>query len=77
MSMESRYGSMAAYAPSHFKWEASGKLAVITLDRPDRKNPLTFESYAELRDLCARISRSQQQEIDEMRAIQTRLGAPH
>ena len=48
--MESQYGSMAAYSPRHFKWQAQGKLAVITLDRPDRKNPLTFESYAELRD---------------------------
>jgi enoyl-CoA hydratase/carnithine racemase len=50
MSMESQFSSMAAYAPKHFKWQAQGKLAVITLDRPDRKNPLTFESYAELRD---------------------------
>ena len=50
MSMESRYDNMAAYAPTHFRWEARGKLAVITLDRPDRKNPLTFDSYAELRD---------------------------
>ena len=50
MSMESQYGSMAGYSPRHFKWQAHGKLAVITLDRPDRKNPLTFESYAELRD---------------------------
>ena len=32
-------------------WEVAGKVATITLDRPERKNPLTFESYAELRDL--------------------------
>ena len=51
MSMESQFSSMSAYAPNHFKWQAQGKLAVITLDRPDRKNPLTFDSYAELRDL--------------------------
>ncbi|MEQ8818434.1 MAG: enoyl-CoA hydratase family protein [Thalassobaculum sp.] len=39
------------FAPEHFKLEVDGKLATVTLDRPDRKNPLTFESYAELRDL--------------------------
>jgi enoyl-CoA hydratase/carnithine racemase len=36
--------------PSHFLWRAEGKVGLITLDRPARKNPLTFESYAELRD---------------------------
>jgi enoyl-CoA hydratase/carnithine racemase len=35
----------------HFLWKAEGKVGVITLNRPERKNPLTFESYAELRDL--------------------------
>jgi enoyl-CoA hydratase/carnithine racemase len=41
------------YAAQHFRWEvaADGKVATITLDRPERKNPLTFDSYAELRDL--------------------------
>jgi enoyl-CoA hydratase/carnithine racemase len=38
------------FAPKHFKWELKGKVATITLNRPERKNPLTFESYAELRD---------------------------
>ncbi len=38
------------FAPQHFKLEVDGKLATVTLNRPDRKNPLTFESYAELRD---------------------------
>src|SRR5262245_10575765 len=37
-------------APQHFRWALAGKVATITLDRPERKNPLTFESYAELRD---------------------------
>jgi len=37
--------------PRHFLWRTEGKVGVITLNRPERKNPLTFESYAELRDL--------------------------
>jgi enoyl-CoA hydratase/carnithine racemase len=41
------------FQPQHFRWETSadGKVATLTLDRPERKNPLTFASYAELRDL--------------------------
>lgn len=39
-----------ADAKAHFGWQVDGKVATITLDRPERKNPLTFESYAELRD---------------------------
>jgi len=39
------------YAARHFLWQVDAKVATITLDRPERKNPLTFESYAELRDL--------------------------
>ena len=42
--------SMATLKPSHFLWRADGAVAVIQLNRPERKNPLTFESYAELRD---------------------------
>jgi enoyl-CoA hydratase/carnithine racemase len=41
---------LKAYAPRHFLWTVDGKVATITLNRPERKNPLTFESYAELRD---------------------------
>ena len=42
---------MADYTPEHFLMDVSDKgVAVITLNRPERKNPLTFESYAELRD---------------------------
>jgi enoyl-CoA hydratase/carnithine racemase len=40
----------ARYQPKHFLWSLDGKVATITLNRPERKNPLTFESYAELRD---------------------------
>ncbi len=36
--------------PQHFQWRLDGRVGVITLNRPERKNPLTFESYAELRD---------------------------
>ncbi|MCA1241315.1 enoyl-CoA hydratase family protein [Stappia stellulata] len=39
------------YTPQHFLLDVAGKTATITLNRPDRKNPLTFQSYAELRDL--------------------------
>jgi enoyl-CoA hydratase/carnithine racemase len=41
------------YAARHFRWACSedGRVATITLNRPDKKNPLTFDSYAELRDL--------------------------
>jgi enoyl-CoA hydratase/carnithine racemase len=36
--------------PQHFRWSVQGKVGVVTLNRPERKNPLTFDSYAELRD---------------------------
>ena len=42
---------MAHYQAQHFLWECQEGVAVITLNRPERKNPLTFDSYAELRDL--------------------------
>jgi enoyl-CoA hydratase/carnithine racemase len=41
---------MAALKPAHFLWRMEGDVAVIRLNRPERKNPLTFDSYAELRD---------------------------
>src|ERR1700691_4854797 len=41
---------MATLKPSHFLWRMDGAVAVIQLNRPERKNPLTFDSYAELRD---------------------------
>ncbi len=36
--------------PKHFGWRVADRVATVTLDRPEKKNPLTFESYAELRD---------------------------
>ena len=42
---------LAGYRPLHFRWSVEERVGTITLSRPERKNPLTFESYAELRDL--------------------------
>ena len=41
---------LAGLKPKHFLWSVTDRIATIRLNRPDRKNPLTFESYAELRD---------------------------
>jgi enoyl-CoA hydratase/carnithine racemase len=41
---------MAGLKPEHFFWEVRDRVATIRLTRPERKNPLTFQSYAELRD---------------------------
>jgi enoyl-CoA hydratase/carnithine racemase len=38
------------FSPEHFGWSFDDGVAIVTLNRPERKNPLTFESYAELRD---------------------------
>lgn len=37
-------------SPRHFQWEQRGRVGVVRLNRPERKNPLTFESYDELRN---------------------------
>ena len=47
--------TLADYRAAHFKWAVDGAVATVTLNRPERKNPLTFESYAELRDLFGRL----------------------
>lgn len=39
-----------SFAPAYFGWRFADRVATITLNRPERKNPLTFGSYAELRD---------------------------
>jgi enoyl-CoA hydratase/carnithine racemase len=47
--------ALAGYAARHFGWSVQGKVATVTLNRPERKNPLTFDSYAELRDLFGQL----------------------
>jgi enoyl-CoA hydratase/carnithine racemase len=46
---------LTGYEARHFQWQAKAGVATLTLNRPERKNPLTFDSYAELRDLFARL----------------------
>ncbi|HNM40395.1 MAG: enoyl-CoA hydratase family protein [Burkholderiaceae bacterium] len=46
---------LANYAAQHFVWQVQGTVATITLNRPERKNPITFDSYAELRDLFRQL----------------------
>src|SRR5437763_8235594 len=41
---------MAGCSPRHFIWRMEDAVATVRLNRPERKNPLTFDSYAELRD---------------------------
>lgn len=41
---------LAGLQPKHFLWEVKDRIATVRLNRPDRKNPLSFDSYAELRD---------------------------
>ena len=55
---------VSAIQPQHFKWEFADRVATVTLDRPERKNPLTFESYGELRDTFRAL-----QYVDEVKAV--------
>lgn len=54
----------AGLALRHVGWQVQDKVGVVTLNRPERKNPLTFESYAELRDLFRTLAQA-----DDVRAI--------
>ena len=51
MSLEHQRRGYGNYVAAHFLWQAAEGVATLTLNRPERKNPLTFASYAELRDL--------------------------
>jgi enoyl-CoA hydratase/carnithine racemase len=42
-------------APKHFAWSVDGRVATLTLNRPEKKNPLTFDSYAELQDTFEKL----------------------
>jgi enoyl-CoA hydratase/carnithine racemase len=48
----------AAYRATHFGWAVADRVGTVTLDRPERKNPLTFASYDELAALFRRLPRS-------------------
>jgi enoyl-CoA hydratase/carnithine racemase len=54
----------ATIQPRHFRWRVDGRVATITLDRRERKNPLTFESYAELVETFRRLAY-----VSEVRAV--------
>ena len=54
----------AGYRATHFLWEMTGKVATLTLNRPERKNPLTFDSYAELRELFRGLA-----EADDVKCV--------
>ena len=57
-------GQLAAYAANHFRFAVERGVATLTLDRPERKNPLTFASYAELRDLFRALAHA-----DDVKAV--------
>lgn len=58
--VQARRSSFRDHKSRHFLFEtdADGRIATITLDRPDKKNPLTFESYQELADLFRGLARA-------------------
>ncbi|MGJ7531356.1 enoyl-CoA hydratase family protein [Variovorax sp. GB1P17] len=49
--MRAQFEAKADYKAKHFAWHYEAGVGTVTLNRPERKNPLTFDSYAELRDL--------------------------
>ena len=56
MTSLSQGSALTGYQAEHFLWRVEAQIGCITLNRPERKNPLTFESYAELRDLFRALS---------------------
>jgi len=57
-SLQALREDMSGYTPRHFAWciEPAGRVAIIKLNRPERKNPLTFNAYVELRDCFRRLA---------------------
>ena len=43
--------ALGTYSATHFRWHVANRVGYVELSRPERKNPLTFDSYAELRDM--------------------------
>ncbi len=62
--------------PTHFLWDFADGVATITLNRPERKNPLTFDSYAELRDTFCELDHTPERQMrrDDRRGRQFLLG---
>jgi enoyl-CoA hydratase/carnithine racemase len=56
--------TLAGYAARHFRFDVAQGVATITLDRPERKNPLTFDSYTELRQLFRSLA-----DADDVKAV--------
>ena len=56
--MRGQYRALADTAPQHFALSVQNGVATVTLNRPERKNPLTFDSYAELRDWFLALQRA-------------------
>ncbi len=56
--MRGRYDATAGFAARHFAWHCADGVGTITLSRPERKNPLTFDSYSELCQLFDALRRS-------------------
>jgi enoyl-CoA hydratase/carnithine racemase len=50
---------LSAYKAMHVRFEVNGKVATLTLNRPDKKNPLTFDSYAEIVNLFRAAAKDQ------------------
>jgi enoyl-CoA hydratase/carnithine racemase len=56
--------AISALKPAHFLWRMEGDVAIIRLNRPERKNPLTFAAYAELRDTFRALA-----DADDVKAV--------
>jgi enoyl-CoA hydratase/carnithine racemase len=54
--VEGNRRQLSGYKAENFRWQVEGGVATIILNRPERKNPLTFASYAELRDLFRQLA---------------------